>query len=209
VLGQSSRARRRRLMAAAGRFQQRDGQTGRHACRLLVRLGERQPTRRSVRGPSDESRRPLERPADAVVPAAARRLVFVLGGSEVGDERDASSPRDCRSAGACRGRVDSPAGKRHPDSRSRCRNRSRRVSFGLARRGETSALLLLEGAGVTSERWLSSTASASLTTSRRLPSRDCRSAPCSSALGPPHRADCGDRAQVLDQHPVDGESALA
>ena len=33
--------------------------------------------------------------------------------------------------------------------------------------------------------------------------------PCSSALGPPHRADRGDRAQVLDQHPVDGESALA
>jgi hypothetical protein len=33
--------------------------------------------------------------------------------------------------------------------------------------------------------------------------------PCSSALRPPHRADRGDRAQVLDQHPVDGESALA
>jgi hypothetical protein len=33
--------------------------------------------------------------------------------------------------------------------------------------------------------------------------------PCSSALGPPDRADRGDRAQVLDQHPVDGESALA
>src|ERR671922_464975 len=33
--------------------------------------------------------------------------------------------------------------------------------------------------------------------------------PCSSALGPPHRADRGDRAQVLDQDPVDGESALA
>ena len=33
--------------------------------------------------------------------------------------------------------------------------------------------------------------------------------PCSSALGPPHRADRGDRAQVLDQLPVDGESALA
>jgi len=33
--------------------------------------------------------------------------------------------------------------------------------------------------------------------------------PCSSALGPPHRADRGDRAQVLDQHAVDGESALA
>ena len=33
--------------------------------------------------------------------------------------------------------------------------------------------------------------------------------PCSSALGPPHRADRGDRAQVLDQHPVDGESTLA
>src|SRR5919109_1332370 len=31
----------------------------------------------------------------------------------------------------------------------------------------------------------------------------CRG-PCSSALGPPHRADRGDRAQVLDQHPVDG-----
>jgi hypothetical protein len=31
----------------------------------------------------------------------------------------------------------------------------------------------------------------------------------SSALGPPDRADRGDRAQVLDQHPVDGESALA
>jgi hypothetical protein len=49
----------------------------------------------------------------------------------------------------------------------------------------------------------------------RLPlSRDCRSAmkvsgPCSSALRPPHRADRGDRAQVLDQHPVDGESTLA
>jgi putative polyketide hydroxylase len=36
-----------------------------------------------------------------------------------------------------------------------------------------------------------------------------RCGPCSSALGPPHRADRGDRAQVLDQHPVDGESALA
>ena len=34
-------------------------------------------------------------------------------------------------------------------------------------------------------------------------------APCSSALGLPDRADCGDRAQVLDQHTVDGESALA
>src|SRR5688572_32962745 len=33
--------------------------------------------------------------------------------------------------------------------------------------------------------------------------------PCSSALGPPDRADRGDRAQVLDQHPVDGEPALA
>ena len=33
--------------------------------------------------------------------------------------------------------------------------------------------------------------------------------PCSSALGLAHRADRGDRAQVLDQHPVDGESALA
>jgi transposase len=33
--------------------------------------------------------------------------------------------------------------------------------------------------------------------------------PCSSALGPPDCADRGDRAQVLDQHPVDGESALA
>src|SRR3954451_2623459 len=32
---------------------------------------------------------------------------------------------------------------------------------------------------------------------------------CSSALGPPDRAHRGDRAQVLDQHPVDGESALA
>src|SRR5215204_4632271 len=30
--------------------------------------------------------------------------------------------------------------------------------------------------------------------------------PRSSALGPPHCADRGDRAQVLDQHPVDGES---
>ena len=36
-----------------------------------------------------------------------------------------------------------------------------------------------------------------------------RRAACSSALGPPDRADRGDRAQVLDQHPVDGESALA
>jgi hypothetical protein len=35
----------------------------------------------------------------------------------------------------------------------------------------------------------------------------CRG-PCSSAL-PADRADRGDRAQVLDQHPVDGESALA
>jgi hypothetical protein len=33
--------------------------------------------------------------------------------------------------------------------------------------------------------------------------------PCSSALGSPDRADRGDRAQVLDQQPVDGESALA
>ena len=33
--------------------------------------------------------------------------------------------------------------------------------------------------------------------------------PCSSALGPPNRADRGERAQVLDQHPVDGASALA
>jgi hypothetical protein len=33
--------------------------------------------------------------------------------------------------------------------------------------------------------------------------------PPSSALGPPHRADRGNRAQVLDQHPVGGESALA
>src|SRR5687768_11359247 len=33
--------------------------------------------------------------------------------------------------------------------------------------------------------------------------------PCSSALGPPDRADRGDRAQVLDQHTVDGEPALA
>jgi hypothetical protein len=33
--------------------------------------------------------------------------------------------------------------------------------------------------------------------------------PCSSALRPPHCADRWDRAQVLDQHPVDGESALA
>jgi hypothetical protein len=31
----------------------------------------------------------------------------------------------------------------------------------------------------------------------------------SSALGPPDRADRGDRTQVLDQHPVDGEPALA
>ena len=31
----------------------------------------------------------------------------------------------------------------------------------------------------------------------------------SSALGPPNRADRGDRAQVLDQDSVDGESALA
>ncbi len=29
------------------------------------------------------------------------------------------------------------------------------------------------------------------------------------ALGPPDHADRGDRAQVLDQHPVDGESDLA
>ena len=33
--------------------------------------------------------------------------------------------------------------------------------------------------------------------------------PCSSALGPPDHADRGDRAQVLDQNPVDGESPLA
>src|SRR3954454_10408618 len=33
--------------------------------------------------------------------------------------------------------------------------------------------------------------------------------PCSPALGPPDHADRGDRAQVLDQHAVDGESALA
>ena len=33
--------------------------------------------------------------------------------------------------------------------------------------------------------------------------------PCSSALRPPDRADRGHRAQVLDQHRVDGESALA
>src|ERR671926_134738 len=32
--------------------------------------------------------------------------------------------------------------------------------------------------------------------------------PCSSALGAPDRADGGGRAQILDQHPVDGESAL-
>jgi hypothetical protein len=38
---------------------------------------------------------------------------------------------------------------------------------------------------------------------------EVRCAPCSSALRPPHHADRGDRAQVLDQHPVDGESALA
>jgi hypothetical protein len=28
-------------------------------------------------------------------------------------------------------------------------------------------------------------------------------------LGPPHHADRGNRVQVLDQHPVDGESPLA
>src|SRR5262245_32993378 len=32
---------------------------------------------------------------------------------------------------------------------------------------------------------------------------------CSSPLRPPHHADRGDRAHVLDQHSVDGESALA
>ena len=31
----------------------------------------------------------------------------------------------------------------------------------------------------------------------------------SYTVRPPDRADRGDRAQVLDQHPVDGESALA
>jgi len=36
-----------------------------------------------------------------------------------------------------------------------------------------------------------------------------RSGPCSYAVRPPDRADRGDWAQVLDQHPVDGESALA
>ena len=44
---------------------------------------------------------------------------------------------------------------------------------------------------------------------RRTDRRAGGPSPCSSALGPPHRADRGDRAQVLDQHPVDGESALA
>ncbi len=33
--------------------------------------------------------------------------------------------------------------------------------------------------------------------------------PCSSAVRPAHGADRGDRAQVLDQDPVDGESAFA
>ena len=33
--------------------------------------------------------------------------------------------------------------------------------------------------------------------------------PRSAELGPPDRANRGDRAQVLDQHPVDGESARA
>src|SRR5918994_1603366 len=42
----------------------------------------------------------------------------------------------------------------------------------------------------------------------RLQKCKCRGA-CSSTLGPPDRADRGDRAQVLDQHPVHGESALA
>jgi Family of unknown function (DUF6544) len=38
---------------------------------------------------------------------------------------------------------------------------------------------------------------------------DAPAARLARALGPPHHADRGDRAQVLDQHPVDGESALA
>src|SRR5262249_29832512 len=38
---------------------------------------------------------------------------------------------------------------------------------------------------------------------------EVRCAPCSSAPRPPERADGGDRAQILDQHPVDRESTLA
>jgi len=136
------------------RFQHRDGRVGRHRCPLLLRESTN-PLRAGVRGPGAESRRPLDRQAEAVVNRPRP------DGSYSSDPAASSAALGRR---ICMGSAHVLAAKTRVSLSLAEENSSNRPRQG--RRRLAGALLLLEKRGVTQKRRSSSISSAS---SRRTP----------------------------------------